>query len=111
MPPHFSHKFDTPVYKGTTSFPTGLFINGHVINPSDGSIITKVSEATPKDVDIAVEVAQKAFDTTWGLKASGSFRAGLMQKFATAMVENRDELCALEALDNGEFFLDLLFAR
>ncbi len=34
-----------------------------------------------------------------------------MQKLANAMVENRDELCALEALDNGGFFLDLLFAR
>ncbi|PBK83545.1 aldehyde dehydrogenase [Armillaria gallica] len=115
MPPHFSHKFDTPVYKGTTSFPTGLFINGQfvdgsdsttidVINPSDGSIITKVSEATPKDVDIAVDCAQKAFDTAWGLKASGSSRAGLMQKLANAMVENRDELCALEALDNGKTY-------
>lgn len=58
-----------------------------------------------------MDCAQKAFDTTWGLKASGSSRAGLMQKLANAMVENRDELCALEALDNGGFFLDLLFAR
>ncbi|KAG7447062.1 ALDH-like protein [Guyanagaster necrorhizus] len=94
---HFSHKFETPVYKGTTSFPTGLFINGQfvdgsagtaidVINPSDGSIITKVSEATPKDVDIAVDCAQKAFDATWGLEVSGSFRADLMHKLANAML-------------------------
>ncbi|KAK0441787.1 aldehyde dehydrogenase [Desarmillaria tabescens] len=97
MPLHFSHKFDTPVYKGTTSFSTELFINGQFVDGSDGTTIEQ-------DVDIAVDCAQKAFDTTWGLKASGSFRADLMQKLANAMVENRDELCALEALDNGKTY-------
>jgi aldehyde dehydrogenase (NAD+) len=65
-------------------------------------LITKVSEATEEDVDIAVEAAQKAFDTTWGLKAPGSVRADLLWKLAQLMERDSLELAALEALDNGK---------
>ncbi|KAF9461035.1 aldehyde dehydrogenase [Collybia nuda] len=111
----FSHEWDTPVFKGKTSFPTGLFINGQfvdgsdkttidVINPTNGSLITKVSEAMPKDVDIAVEAAQKTFDTTWGLNVSGLRRSELLNRLAVLMVKYKDELSAIEALDNGKTF-------
>jgi aldehyde dehydrogenase (NAD+) len=64
-------------------------------------VITKISEATEEDVDIAVEAAQKAFETTWGLNASGSDRSNLLWKLAQLMERNLDELAALEAMDNG----------
>ena len=64
-------------------------------------MITKVSEATEEDVDIAVEAAQKAFETTWGLNASGSVRSNLLWKLAQLIERDHDELAALEALDNG----------
>jgi hypothetical protein len=67
-----------------------------------GTLITKVSEATAKDVDIAVEAAQKAFETTWGLNAPGSRRGELLNKLALLMEQHADELAALESLDNGE---------
>jgi acyl-CoA reductase-like NAD-dependent aldehyde dehydrogenase len=69
--------------------------------PANGQVITKVSEATEEDVDIAVEAAQKAFETTWGLNASGSVRSNLLWKLAQLMERDFDELAALEALDNG----------
>ncbi|KAG6840184.1 hypothetical protein C0991_008382, partial [Blastosporella zonata] len=111
----FSHEWNTPVYKGKTSFPTGLFINGEfvdghnnteieVVNPTNGKVITKVSEATEKDVDIAVAAARKASETTWGLNVSGAGRAELLNKLANLMVEHKGELAALEALDNGKTF-------
>ncbi|EEB99020.1 hypothetical protein MPER_01369, partial [Moniliophthora perniciosa FA553] len=56
------------------------------------------------DVDIAVEAAQKAFDTTWGLIAPGAIRTKLLIKLAAAMEACADELAALEALDNGKTF-------
>ncbi len=130
----FSYEFNTPVYKGKSSFPTGLFIGGKfvpgssgktieyvilflafsffdlfpysVINPTNGKLITSVSEGTEKDVDLAVEAAQKAFDTTWGLKSSGTQRSELLYKLATLMEKYHDELAALEALDNGMFPFD-----
>ena len=64
-------------------------------------MITKISEGTEEDVDIAVEAAQKAFETTWGLNASGSVRSNLLWKLAELMERDLDELAALEALDNG----------
>ena len=32
MPETFTHVFDTPAYKGTTSFNTGLFIDGKFVD-------------------------------------------------------------------------------
>ncbi|KAF9219696.1 Aldedh-domain-containing protein [Gyrodon lividus] len=115
MPNVFTHEFDTPTFKGKVSFDTGLFINGQfvhgsngttidVINPTHGKVITSVSEATPKDVDIAVDAAQKAFDSVWGLNTPGSQRSILLNKLAALMQEHADELAALEALDNGKTF-------
>jgi Aldehyde dehydrogenase family len=71
-------------------------------------LITKVSEATEEDVDIAVEAAQKTFDTTWGLNAPGSVRADLLWKLAQLMERDQLELAALEALDNGKYNLFIL---
>ncbi|THU99012.1 aldehyde dehydrogenase [Dendrothele bispora CBS 962.96] len=115
MSTHFTHEFDTPAYKGKVSFPTGLFIDGKfvdgsdkttidVINPTNGKVITKIAEATAKDVDIAVEAAQRAFDTTWGLNASGATRSRLMTKLWEFMERDQKILAALEALDNGKTF-------
>ncbi|KAF8423745.1 aldehyde dehydrogenase domain-containing protein [Boletus edulis BED1] len=117
MPSVFTHEFNTPAYKGKVSFDTGIFINGKfvdgsdrttidVINPSEstGKVITAVSEATPKDVDTAVDVAQKAFDTVWGLNCPGTRRSILLGNFARLLEENADELAALESLDNGKTF-------
>jgi aldehyde dehydrogenase (NAD+) len=111
----FTYEFDTPSFKGKSSFNTGLFINGKfvqgsdkttipVVNPSTGKTVTEVAEATAKDVDLAVDAAHKAFETTWGLNMSGAGRSRLLAKLATLMEENQQELAALEALDNGKTF-------
>ncbi|KAH9475747.1 Aldehyde dehydrogenase [Psilocybe cubensis] len=111
----FTYQWDTPKYKGKTSFSTGLFIGGKfvdgssggtidVVNPATGQVITKIAEGTEKDVDTAVEVAQKAFDTVWGLKASGMKRSELLWKLAQAMEGVKEELAAIEALDNGKTY-------
>jgi acyl-CoA reductase-like NAD-dependent aldehyde dehydrogenase len=76
-----------------------------VINPTNGKIITQVSEGTAKDVDLAVEAAQKASDTTWGNHIPGSQRGKLLNKLADLMESRFDELCAVEALDNGGWLL------
>ena len=67
-----------------------------------GKLITSISEATEKDVDLAVASAQKAFDTVWGLNTPGSKRAEALWSLAQAMERHKEELAAIEALDNGE---------
>ncbi|KAG7114109.1 Aldehyde dehydrogenase like protein [Verticillium longisporum] len=70
-----SAELKTPV-TGTYTQPTGLFINNEwvegvdkktfeVVNPSTEEVIVSVSEATEKDVDIAVAAARKAFNGVW----------------------------------------------
>jgi aldehyde dehydrogenase (NAD+) len=103
------------MFKGKLEFPTGLYINGQfvdgvnkteidVINPSNGKVITKISEGSAKDVDIAVQAAKKAFETTWGLNAPGAKRRDLLNKLAALMEKHQEELAAIEALDNGKTF-------
>ena len=79
-----------------------------VLNPSTGKLLTKVSEGTPKDVDLAVAAAQKAFDTVWGPHCPGNERGRLLNKLADLMESRFDELCAVEALDNGLLLLPYL---
>jgi aldehyde dehydrogenase (NAD+) len=125
----FSRPFDTQVFSQKVEFPTGVFINNEfrkgvdgaeiecvvcfalvsfaltfhvrVFNPSTGKIIATVSEARAADVNLAVQAARKAFETTWGLKTPGSTRGLLLNKLADIMEANADELAALESLDNG----------
>ncbi|KAJ6480391.1 aldehyde dehydrogenase domain-containing protein [Mycena sanguinolenta] len=123
---HFTHDFKTESFTGKVSFPTGLFIGGEfvdgaqgstidVMNPTTGKLLTTVPEATSADVDRAVKAAQHAFDTTWGLNASGAERAALINKLASLMEKYNDELCAIEAIDNGKTYtwaknVDVAFA-
>ncbi|KAF5311392.1 hypothetical protein D9758_018971 [Tetrapyrgos nigripes] len=109
----FSLSLDTPAYKGTVSCKTDLYINGQwmkpaeggaidVVNPATGKLITSVSAGTSKDVDIAVEAAQKAYQTSWGLKVPGTVRAELLYKLVALFEDNAEEFAALEALNCGK---------
>ncbi|TBU39638.1 aldehyde dehydrogenase [Dichomitus squalens] len=115
MPETFKYTFDTPVFKGDVEVPLGLYIDGKfvdgsngtyidVINPTNGKTTTRISEGTPKDVDIAVKAAHQAFETKWGLNTTGVDRARLLNKLADLMEKEQDVLSALEALDNGKTF-------
>ncbi|OCH86340.1 aldehyde dehydrogenase [Obba rivulosa] len=115
MPEIFEYEWNTPAYKGKTALPTGLYIDGKwvegssqstidVINPTNGKVITKIAEGTAKDVDLAVQAAHKAFETTWGLNAPGSERGRLLYKLADLIEQHTEEFAAIEALDNGKAF-------
>lgn len=111
----FEYVFDTPVYKGTVSFNTGLFIGGEwhepveggkidVFNPSTGKVITQVAGGSRADVDIAVQAAKKAFKESWGFKTPGSARGRILNKLADLIEQHLKEFAALESLDNGKPF-------
>ncbi len=75
-----------------------------VVNPATGKEIAQVSEASPKDVDVAVAAARKAFNESWGLKVGGGQRARMLNKLADLIEEHADEIAAIESLDNGKAF-------
>ncbi|KAG1151424.1 hypothetical protein G6F37_008677 [Rhizopus arrhizus] len=89
---------------------TGLFINNEfvkgsgtieTVNPSTGKVIATVQAAEAKDVDAAVEAAEKAFYGPW-TKMSAFERANLMQKLAELIDRDNEELSQIETLDNGK---------
>lgn len=95
---------------GTSVLPNQLFINGEfvdaldgstidVVNPHNGSVITKIAEAKAADVDRAVLAAQQAFPH-WS-RMFASERGRLLMKLADKLEENIEEFTHLEALDTG----------
>lgn len=100
---------------GTNSIelPTGLFINNEFVKSSDGSTLTTpnpstgedlatVSTATAKDVDRAVQAARTAFETAWGTKVTPGERADVINKWATLIEQNIEQLAQLESMDQGK---------
>ncbi len=78
-------------------------------NPTDGSVICNVAEGDKADVDLAVKAARHAFENVWS-KTNASERGRLLYKLADAVEKNKDELAALESLDNGKPIADALNA-
>ncbi|KAG7099323.1 hypothetical protein E1B28_001181 [Marasmius oreades] len=125
-PTSFSLELNTPVYRGTVSVDTRLFIGGsfvvpvesgeiEVVNPSTTKVIASVYAGTAEDVDLAVAAAKKAYKNSWGLKVPGTERARLLKQVADLLEANVDEFAALEALNVGKPFMmaknmDLKFA-
>ncbi|CUA71412.1 aldehyde dehydrogenase (NAD+) [Rhizoctonia solani] len=115
MPHTFEYSFEDHGHKFSTKFSTGLLIDGKfvdgcngttidVVNPTTGKVITKISEGSEKDVDLAVKAAQKAYDTAWGLNVSGVKRGQILIRIAELIERDIDEIAAVEALDNGKAF-------
>ncbi len=70
------------------------------VNPADGSRIAEISQATPADVDRAVEAARRAF-STWSLM-SGEQRGGILRRAADILEKRTDEFAMLESQDTGK---------
>jgi aldehyde dehydrogenase (NAD+) len=98
-----------------------LFINGkwqdsasgktfETLNPATGEVICKVAEGDKPDVDLAVKAARKAFESGPWPKTAAAERGRLLHKLADLIEQNREELAALESLDNGKPYRDSLNA-
>ncbi|WP_152225211.1 gamma-aminobutyraldehyde dehydrogenase [Pseudomonas sp. SCB32] len=91
---------------------TKLLINGQlvagegeklaVLNPSQGTTLVEIAEATPAQVDAAVLAADAAFDS-WSQTAPKD-RALLLLQLADAIDANAEELARLESNNCGKPF-------
>ncbi|MEF9955399.1 MAG: aldehyde dehydrogenase family protein [Clostridium sp.] len=68
--------------------------------PANGEQLSVCAEATKEDVDEAVRVAWKAFET-WK-KTTVSERAAILNKIADIIDANLEHLAMIETLDNGK---------
>jgi len=76
----------------------------NTINPSDGSVITKVAFCTVGDVDRAVAAAKEAYvNGPWG-RMNPRDRGSLLYKLADLMEEHQEELATIESIDSGAVY-------
>jgi aldehyde dehydrogenase (NAD+) len=72
------------------------------LNPATGQVIAKVAEGDKADVDKAVAAARRAFDKGAWRKMSARERGKLLYRLAELIEDHKEELAALETLDNGK---------
>ena len=75
-----------------------------VFNPATGEQESEVRLASKTDLDQAVKVAQKAFET-WSLKPALQ-RSRVMFKFKELIEKNADELTKLIVSEHGKVYED-----
>jgi len=79
-------------------------------NPATGETICQVAEGDKADVDLAVKAARKAFEEGPWSRMNASERGRLLNRLADLIEQNKEELAALETLDNGKPYKDALNA-
>ena len=77
---------------------------GDVYNPATGQICAKVNFATPQTVDLAVNVATKAFET-WR-HSSLTKRTQVLFAFRELVNQNKEKLAALITQEHGKVLSD-----
>ena len=82
-----------------------------LINPSDGSELTRIARGNAADIDAAVRAAQVALEGEGGIEGeragawgrlTATERGRLLLKMSALVLEQADELARLEALDVGK---------
>src|SRR5690242_6631477 len=76
------------------------------INPATGENICQVAEGDKADIDLAVKAARKALEEGPWPKMPAAERGRLLNKLADLIEQHREELAALETLDNGKPYRD-----
>src|SRR5580692_7431426 len=72
------------------------------LNPTSGETICNVAEGDKADIDLAVKAARQAFESGPWSKMNASDRSRRLHKLADAIEDHKNELAALETLDNGK---------
>jgi aldehyde dehydrogenase (NAD+) len=80
------------------------------VNPATGETICQVAEGDKADIDLAVKAARKAFEGGPWAKMNASDRGRLLNRLADLIERHKDELAAMESLDNGKPIADALAA-
>ena len=73
-----------------------------VFNPADGSLLARVPESGPQDIERAVAAARRAFETNPWRRMTPSDRGKLLWRVGELLLKHADELAELESLDNGK---------
>ena len=103
----------------TKKFPTRAVIGGRsvdaadgktfaTLNPATGQPLARIAECAAVDADRAVAAARAAFDDGPWPRMSPAERKTILQRFATEVEANAEELAELEVLESGKPISDAL---
>jgi acyl-CoA reductase-like NAD-dependent aldehyde dehydrogenase len=95
------------------------YIGGHYVegdspkhievrNPATGEGLAQVPDASPEDVDRAVSAARASFENQSWRGKNPSEKERILLRVADLMEEHKEELAALESLENGKTYREAL---
>lgn len=70
-------------------------------NPATGRVLAQVHQASPADVDAAVQAAHRAYENSWR-KTTPAQRGRLLRRLAVLFERDREKLAWLETLNVGK---------
>jgi len=78
------------------------------INPATGETLCSISKCNHKDVDLAVKVSRKVFESGVWSKSTPEHRKEVLLKFASLLRKYGDENSVLECVDTGKLIVDCI---
>jgi len=78
------------------------------INPATGETLCSVAKCNHKDVDLAVKVSRKAFESGVWSRSTPEHRKEVLLKFAELLRKHGDENSVLECVDTGKLIVDCI---
>ena len=96
------------------AFINGKYVNAidgkkfETINPATGEKLCAVAKCNHKDVDLAVKVSRKSFNSGVWSRCSPEHRKEVLLKFAELLRKHGDENSVLECVDTGKLVADCI---
>ena len=96
------------------AFINGKYVNAidgkkfETINPATGEKLCTVAKCNEKDVNLAVKVSRKAFNSGVWSRSSPEYRKEVLLKFAELLRKYGNENSVLEWVDTGKIILDCI---
>ena len=78
------------------------------INPATGEILCSISKCNHKDVDLAVKVSRKVFESGIWSRSTPEHRKEVLLKFASLLRKHGNENSVLECVDTGKLIVDCI---
>jgi len=76
------------------------------INPATGETLCSIAKCNHKDVDLAVKVSRKVFESGVWSRSKPEYRKEILLKFASLLRKYGDENSVLECVDTGKLITD-----
>ncbi len=104
--PDFKGKYDNYIGGKFVAPVNGKYFD--VISPVNGKVFTQAAHSSKEDLDLAVNAAEKAFQT-WK-DTSSTQRSIILNKIADRIEQNLEYIATVETIDNGKAVRETLNA-